>query len=309
MKCQDSVLDSTKKRYFAEIEYYHHPDFDNPKRVKELLGPMPDLEAFEAERAKIKQIDLSKVKLITRSTYYEPLLTRVQERHLLLKYNLLKKLAVDVQKTFAEDFGNSNRRRFRRHLKRAEEIRNQFALSNLRLVCSVIRNKFPHASDSDINEAYVRVWYVIPKFDINLDVKFSTFAVWSIINNFRGMHRDRLKDMRYITNYDTKESRESKVLHKEYISTHVEDTHDNEERMLLQQAIKRVLSTLEKHDSYRRDALVLRHYYAIGLPYKTLDQMAEEMNITKERVRQLRLRGEGFIKEALIKRKLDRLCI
>src|SRR5262249_2485164 len=77
------------KRLLSQpLDYIPNDAFDDPAQEAEILGPMLDQEAFEANR---KQMRVPKDAPPELAPLYEmPLLTRAQEQHLFRKMNYLK---------------------------------------------------------------------------------------------------------------------------------------------------------------------------------------------------------------------------
>jgi DNA-directed RNA polymerase specialized sigma24 family protein len=187
--------------YFEPVEFKPHPDFRKPKCIAAILGPMPDQEAYDIERRKIRS-EAESVKSYIRATYQEPILNAAQEVHLFKKYNYLKYQAALIQKTFKKDFRVHRRRKFRHLLRQAEGIRNQIAAANYRLgvnIVSKLRNNYV-SDDELVNEAYLRIWLVIPKFDLKYGWKFSTYATYAVTNNLTQKFR---QDSTFHNRYST----------------------------------------------------------------------------------------------------------
>src|SRR5262249_20276775 len=70
------------------LDYIPNPVFDDPTAEAEIIGPMPNAEAFEASR---RQMRVPKDAPPELAPLYEmPLLTKDQEQHLFRKMNFLK---------------------------------------------------------------------------------------------------------------------------------------------------------------------------------------------------------------------------
>src|SRR5207248_1963304 len=82
------------------IEFLANPLFDDPDLESDMLGPMPEQEAFEEARAAMRIPKDVPPELS--SLYSMPLLTKPQEQHLFRKMNFLKHKAarlLDTMKT------------------------------------------------------------------------------------------------------------------------------------------------------------------------------------------------------------------
>src|SRR5262249_16665217 len=84
------VLSEIRAQRFLDhpIEYLHHPSFDDKAMEQAILDDMPDAEAFEEARRKLRIPKDALPELM--SNYEMPLLTKEQEQHLFRKMNFLK---------------------------------------------------------------------------------------------------------------------------------------------------------------------------------------------------------------------------
>lgn len=282
--------------YVTPVYFKSHPDFKNPKRVKQILKPMPGKAEFNKERelirAQQKQIPPS-----LRATYLEPLLNKDQEIHLFKKYNYLKYQASQIQKEFSRDFSRQQKRRFRDLLRRAKVIQDQIAACNYRLAPSIVSKRSP--GEHSLNDAYLRIWLTVPKFDIKFGWKFSTYATYAINNGLtQNFHQERKIKERYLTGMDIKPDK----IQKDDFVNEVLMTEEEKRFKIVADAANLILEEMDKNPAETRRAFAVRQYFGLtgeGSP-KILTKIGEEMSITKERVRQLKQEGLDILKERLV---------
>src|SRR5206468_3096499 len=77
------------------LDYMPHPSFDDPALEPIILGPMPDLEEYEAKKRSMRVPKDVPPELA--SCYEHPLLTKPQEQHLFRKMNYLKHKAAKLR--------------------------------------------------------------------------------------------------------------------------------------------------------------------------------------------------------------------
>src|SRR5262249_1354602 len=70
------------------LDYIYNPDFDDPTKEAAILGPMPDLEAYNAKKGEMRVPKDVPAELA--ACYQVPLLNKEQEQHLFRKMNYLK---------------------------------------------------------------------------------------------------------------------------------------------------------------------------------------------------------------------------
>ena len=129
---------------------------------------------------------------------------------------------------------------------------------------------------SDGNMSLIRA---IEKFDYTKGNKFSTYASWAIMKNFARSIPDELhRKERYVTGRDE-------------LFDATPDARTDEAEMLqsAEQAASRVNRLLENLSPRDREIVRLRAGLDGSEP-KTLEQIGQQLGITKERVRQLNVR-------------------
>jgi RNA polymerase sigma factor (sigma-70 family) len=270
------------KRLLSQpLEWIHHPSFDDPAREAEILGPMPACEAYEAQR---RQMRVPKdVPPELAPLYENPLLTREQEQHLFRKMNYLKFRAsqlrdkLDPARARIQDLKTIEELQ-----EQAIEVKDQLVSSNMRLVASIAKR---HAGPNDnffelLSDGNLSLMRAVEKFDFSRGNKFSTYASWAIMKNFaRSIPEEKHRRDRFVTGHD--ELFESAA-----------DTRSSEHEQLKaqEQAVDRVNRLLEHLDPREREIIRLR----AGLDHSegpmTLEEIGQQLGITKERVRQLNVR-------------------
>jgi len=228
------------------------------------------------------------VSWILEGNYGEPLLTREQEVHLFRKMNFLKhqasrfRGAINPAKVMAADLD-----RVEALQSEALEVRNQIIRANLRLVVSLIKKLcgYDHDLAELVSDGYVALMRAVEKFDFSRGYKFSTYASWVIINttlreSARELRRDRL-----LTGTEA-------ML--EAAPDHRNDGCPSEmEQERCREAIRRMLVRLNE----RERKIIVSRFGLEGACQKTLNQLGQELGISKERVRQLEIRAQEKLRE------------
>ena len=220
--------------------------------------------------------------------YGDPLLTREQEVHLFRKMNFLKHQAswllgaIDPAQVKAADLDLIEALQ-----REALAVRNQIIRGNLRLVVSIVKKLGGHNRDFAelVSDGYVALMKAVEKFDFSRGYRFSTYASWAVINTLlQDSMRDHRRD-RSLTGY--KSMLEAAPDHRNDESPCVM------ERERCQEVIRGMLGRLND----RERKIIVSRFGLGGTRQKTLNQLGEELGITKERVRQIETRARDKLRE------------
>jgi RNA polymerase sigma factor (sigma-70 family) len=252
------------------------PIFKDRTKHPKILGPIPDHEQYLADKAKVLELRKTANPAYL-PCYEEPLLTREQECHLFRQFNFFKYWALVSFK----------RRRFldaERMLKKSEEPRGILVAANCRLTVNKAKSYIKTPDFDDILlEGFFLTNKAIDYFDWRRGFKFSTFLTCTMNQTlFRtakdfGTHRQR---------YYSAEATDDQF---EEVDTfdfdvNIEKAERNElAGQLLQHAHKR-----------ERTVLILRFFGEM-----TLDEVSQQLGVSKERVRQIQQDGIGRINKAV----------
>ena len=164
-------------------------------------------------------------------------------------------------------------------LSEADKIRNHIVECNLRLVNSIVRRFVSTENDFEelASEAYAILVKVVEKFDYSRGFRFSTYATHSIQRHiYRCLNNKRKrKDREYTTEIDL-------------VSNIAEDKR-NPIRPL--HDVGPVILTPIEDCLNERESFVIKARFGIGQVKnsRTLRDIAVEMNLSKERVRQIQM--------------------
>ena len=170
----------------------------------------------------------------------------------------------------------------------ASAVKDQLIRANLRLVVSIAKKRVSPFQDllelvSDGNLSLIRA---VEKFDFSRCFKFSTYASWSIMNNFtQSFNRERSRRNRFVTGGE--EPFESAV------DCHPDEHEAEVEYHRNQETVRRMLGPLD--DRERR--ILVSRFGLDGAEELTLQRLGQELGITKERVRQIESRAQAKIRK------------
>jgi RNA polymerase sigma factor (sigma-70 family) len=280
------------------IDYIYHPSFDDPALSGEILADMPDVQAYEAARLKMRVPKDAPPELAT--LYEMPLLNREQEAHLFRKMNYLKHQAsklrqnLDPGRARNEDLDSIEKLR-----DEAQQIKDMLVNCNMRLVVSIAKRHAGQANNffellSDGNVSLLRA---VEKFDFSRGNKFSTYASWAIMKNFaRSIPEEQHRRERYVTG-------------RQEVFEAAQDTRSDEHEIVAsaEQASHKVNRLLEYLDPRERQIIRLRAGLDSGSEGMTLEKIGAQLGITKERVRQLNVRAMKKLRTLVEDQKMDML--
>jgi len=277
-------------------------DFRGRAKEAEITGLMPDYEGF-CEKRQTCQASLKAVDPELRSLYLEPLLTREQEQHLFrqfnyFKFNFIKKLdpnavfndngIVDYTDSVLASVSVSVVPALERYHRLATQVKQQIVSSNTRLVMNIAKRQKEFWNGGGIDvlseivaEGNIGLIRAVDYFDFRKGFKFSTYATWAVIDTIIKARETRQKQEVTQTGYD------------EYL---FEQVIDDREPLRVEQDDRSALVSQVLKKINLRQQKVLKEYFERG---RTLQAIAEELRISKERVRQLRDKGLLAIKEKL----------
>jgi len=268
-------------------DYIYNLSFDEPAQAAEILGPMPHFDEFEAARAKLRVPKDVPAELAP--LYEVPLLTKEQEQHLFRKMNFLKHRLHKMCNRFRREDGSIDPEKVRiedleaieRKQEEVSDVKDMLISCNMRLVVSIAKR---HAAQTDnffelLSDGNISLMRAVEKFDYSRGNKFSTYASWAIMKNFaRSIPEQKLHKERYVTGRD------------EMFDASPDNRTDEQELLqTAEQATHRVNRLLE-HLSPRDREIVRLRAGLDGSEPKTLEQIGQQLGITKERVRQLNVR-------------------
>lgn len=268
-------------------DYIYHPSFDEPAQETEILGPMPDAAAFADAKSSLRTPKDVPAELAP--LYEMPLLSKPQEQHLFRQMNFLKHRLKKMCERFQRPDGSIDAARVRiedlEAIERLQEqvtaVKDMLVSCNMRLVVSIAKR---HAAQTDnffelLSDGNMSLLRAVEKFDYSRGNKFSTYASWAIMKNFaRSIPQERYHKERYVTGRDELFERalDNRTDERELVSS-------------AEQAAHRVNRLLE-HLSPRDREIVRLRAGLDGSEPKTLEEIGQQLGITKERVRQLNVR-------------------
>jgi RNA polymerase primary sigma factor len=198
-----------------------------------------------------------------------------------------------------------------------EKAKDTLICANLRFVITVAKEYQNQGLDLNdlISEGNLGLVKAAVRFDSTIGVRFYSYAVWWVRQSIIQALNDYARTIRLPVNVITTMSKKKKELQdldyinwcakqgvlrtyslnqpvgedgEEFINTVMGTENDafkspNDNGKTLSDALMQVMSLLTERE---RD--IIMQYYGVGGPELTLQQIADDMNLTKERVRQIK---------------------
>lgn len=260
------------------IEFMPNPEFakSNPASLAEL--PAQNATG-EAPRSNSRE-GLGRYMA---SLYETPLLTREQEVDYFRRLNLYKyhaackQVQIDLENPDAHLLDE-----IERLLDAAHDMRDRIIRANLRLVVSIAKrfSSDGYAFQDLVSDGHLSLMRAVEKFDFALGFRFSTYATWAIRKNFgRLIQRQRQNRMRFVPT-------------EEQFFRHTSDQRNDERSEQNLGRVRTALSKiLDRLPDRERTIVNLRYGLDEAGHVHTLQEIATDMGVCKERIRQIELRA------------------
>ncbi len=269
------------------LDYIYNPEFDDPAKEAEILAEMPGYEEFEAKRrAKTPPKD---VPAYMAHLYEWPLLSREQEQHVFRKMNFLKyKLHRFLEGLNPAKVRASDLKYIETMKQEIKKCRDLLINCNQRLVYAQAKQRLTPGESIDdlVSDGNLSLMRAVEKFDYSRGNKFSTYATWAIMKNFaRSIPDEKVRRQRFMTGHD------------ELFETQADTRSDEQEALASADAARDRINRLLEHLDPRTREVIRMRAGLDGQEEKTLEEIGQYFGITKERVRQINVRGMRQLRE------------
>lgn len=239
-----------------------------------------------------------------------PLLNREQEYHIFRKYNYLKyrllKSTLGFEKSKVkpspkpskpiklERLGDKSLSELENLIRQISQIRNLLLESNLRLIVKQLAKYHrvdSYERDEFFSHGYCHILKAIDCFDYRRGFKFSTYCVNILKNNFYRDSAIRRKQDSVLALTD-----------EDGITDNREHSYSEANFSYNKRFIEQMFEKMkEKVKNYDIRIKIVKDYYGIDGARKNLIELAKELNLSKERIRQIKLDALNILTDKVAK--------
>lgn len=258
-------------------------EFNSKNKVKNtILDIMPDYELYLQNKKKLKQKNITCVDFHLE----EPVLTKQQEYHLFRKMHYYKHLCKKILKNYLKNKKSYLKNKLIDAYSNFQNVRHMLHKANVKLVSQALKKRKDFYGANNIgdlfSDAFMNILQAIDHFDYRRNIKFSTFACWCLLNNsIRDHQKTKRFEFHNLSNCDN-----STFEKFDESGEYVFSNFDNRESSSLDWfKIKDYFLKSNKN----REIKILEKVFGLGGSKQlSIAEIADEFNLTKERIRQLR---------------------
>lgn len=289
MNIETVEAEINKKNY----KHWHIDDFDSEKNIDLITGDMPRIDDFNLQRLKIRK-DVNKVSPELKEFFCEPLLDSEQEQHMFRRYNYYKYKCYQNYQNYKVSLSDADESKCLEFSSLALEDRNLIVCCNTRLAAKIIKKRKDYYGDnlSDLmSDCFYNIVKAVDGFDFRRGYKFSTYCIWVLMNNTL---REHGQDKKFYDNFCT--NIDSSIFSGKIDENDFGTNDSLEKNEGIDSDISKVLNLVKSKGE--REYFVLVNCFGLnGQSKKTLKQISEDLNLTKERVRQIRESTIKYVKK------------
>jgi RNA polymerase sigma factor (sigma-70 family) len=277
----------------------------NQQRAKELFTRKIDFvpsHEFSLSDAQQTILSIPLEKMLPDRSAHSILLSRQQETDMFRRYNYLKFLACQERARIQRGQPRSGRlNRIESLLKQADAVQKVIIETNMPLVMSIAGKHLASGGQMSelVSEGSVALMASVEKFDYLRGYRFSTYASWAIAKAFARLIPSEAKRPDRAGGAD---------LANLPVNLRIEQLPD----VTAVEQAQRDLQTIIKNNLDSREQYIILNHYALAPDIikkkpKTLKEIGNDLNLSKERIRQIELQALQKLRQSLSPEHFDLL--
>ena len=297
MNFESLEIEINKKNF----KFWHMEEFDDITFQETILREMPEEEEFSVQRTRIRK-DANQVNPELKEFFCEPLMNGKQEYHMFKRYNFYKYNLNKYYQLYKKTELDSDKQKAVYFFKKALEDRNFIVRCNTRLAAKIVKKRKDFYGDNIqdlMSDCFYNIIKAVDGFDYRRGFKFSTYCMWVLMNNTLREHGN---DKKFYDNFST--NVDTSFFFEKVDENNFNSNLSYENMEGIGHDIKKVLNLVKSRDE--REYFVLVNCFGLdGKTKKTLKEISKELNLTKERVRQIRENTIKYVKDLVQTGSLD----
>jgi RNA polymerase primary sigma factor len=278
----------------------------NQQLAKELFSQKIEFvpnEAFSNLDAEQTILSVPLEELLPKKSDRPALLSRQQETDMFQRYNYLKFMACQQRSQIKRGQPRSDRlNHIETLLKQAEAVKKVIIEANMALVVSIASKHLAAGGQQMselVSEGSVALMAAVEKFDYARGYRFSTYASWAIVKGFARLIPSEAKRPDRAGGADFANLPVNLRLEQLPDIMAVEQAHQD-------------LQTIIKNNLDEREQYIILNHYALAPEIikkkpKTLKQIGDDLDLSKERIRQIELQALQKLRQSLSPEQFDLL--